>query len=113
MDRDEQRLHSRREFSKDVAYEIFKPSWRNESFNARVTDISRGGACIIAEWVHEPGVVLHIWPHPQRSMDPDKKGPTLAQVRWVAPIWERPKKARFRIGLQFLTKSLYGAILDY
>ena len=113
MPRDEQRLHSRREFSKDVAYEIFKPSWRNESFNARVMDISRGGACIIAEGVHEPGIVLHIWPHPQRSMSSEKKGPTLAQVRWVAPIWERPKKAKFRLGLQFISKSLYGAILDY
>jgi hypothetical protein len=110
MDRYEQRIHSRREFLKDLTYEIFKPSWRNENFDARILDISRGGACVLAEGVHEPGIVLNLSPHP-RGMRADIQVPSLAQVRWISPVLERPRKARFRIGLQFITKSLYEAII--
>ncbi len=112
MSKDEQRIHSRIEFLKDLTYEIFKPSWRNENFDASVLDISRGGACVLAEGVHEPGTVLHLCP-PPRGMRADIQVPSLAQVRWISPVWERPRKARFKIGLQFITQSLYEAILGH
>lgn len=112
MYKDEQRIHTRREFLKDLTYEIFKPSWRNENFDARILDISRGGACVLAEGVHEPGTVLNICPHP-RGAKTGIQVPTLAQVRWISPVWERPRKARFKIGLQFITRSLYEAILGH
>jgi hypothetical protein len=97
---------------KYITYEIFEHSWRNEIFDAKILNISIGGICVISEDVQEPEIFLNLLPH-SYGTELYKQAPCLAQVRWISPVWEKSKKASFKIGLQFLTKSLYRKILEY
>jgi Tfp pilus assembly protein PilZ len=89
------RVHPRKEFLKSVMCEQGVSMRRSKAVDADVLNISTGGVCIMTERACRQGKLVRLWLPIQ---DMVIQVPTLAKVRWVAPV-----DGRFKIGLQFLT----------
>jgi hypothetical protein len=100
-----------------LIYETFEPGPGVEKIDAKTLNVSSGGACILTESVHEPGMLLNLWPRLQGAEANVKRGPLIARVRWISPSWvthinahtgqgtmssETLVKGSFVVGLEFL-----------
>ncbi len=89
-----------------------------EEIAARTLNISGGGACILTESAHEPGMLLKLCHQLQGVEVSVLRSPLLARVRWVSPLWaahvcthagrgttssETIVKGSFVVGLEFTT----------
>ncbi|MEE9613490.1 MAG: PilZ domain-containing protein [Thermodesulfobacteriota bacterium] len=93
---EEKRTHIREGLSEHITCEL--SSWRGkvEAFFVKAVNVSKDGACIVAERHHKPGSVVSLRvPFEGAGVN----FPGLAEVRWTAPAGEG---GGFRMGLRFL-----------
>ncbi|MEE9613492.1 MAG: PilZ domain-containing protein [Thermodesulfobacteriota bacterium] len=95
---DEKRTHAREGLSEHITCEL--SSWRGklEAFFVKAVNVSKDGACIVAERTREPGSVVSL-KVPFEGAGIGINFPGLAEVRWTAPAGEG---GGFRMGLRFL-----------
>lgn len=93
----EKRFHPRQELLKHVTYEVGHTAQETETVDAEIRNISRGGVCLSAVKVQDPGSVVMLMRPLKHS---DFMVPSLAEVRWARR--SRSYNGGFRMGLKFI-----------